>query len=387
LQRVISSEAIPIKMWLDYMEDGAEVQAKRLANLSFAYKHVAVMPDAHQGYGMPIGTVLATKGVIIPNAVGVDIGCGMHAVQTSWATVPEDILKRIVNRICEDIPVGFDSRVNFEGSVSVEVINKRMPDLELWAISDYNKAIAQLGTLGGGNHFIEIQQGSDGHVWFMIHSGSRNLGHTVATYWNKKASELNEQWHTEVPKSWQLAFLPLISEEGIRYRHDMVQCVEYAKANRKLMADIIFSLFVDEIGSTRKVSEYDVAHNYARMENHFGNNVMVHRKGATSAKDGEIGIIPGSMGTKSYIVVGAGNPESFMSCSHGAGRAMSRSRAKEQLSIEEQRKRMGGVLFDLQPSNLDEAPGAYKDIDAVMEYQNDLVTPIVELAPLAVLKG
>ena len=240
-------------------------------------------------------------------------------------------------------------------------------------------------------------------IWIMIHSGSRNLVHKVATHYNKLAKELNKKWQTSVPPSWDLAFLPLDSDEGQEYINEMNYCVEFALANRKLMMEKVIESFIKVLsdGNNKAGICYaelesfvddaiNIAHNYAVMENHFGKNVMVHRKGATKATVGLKGIVPGSQGTSSYIVEGLGNPESFNSCSHGAGRKMSRSAAKRDLNLEEERKKMSdkGIIHGMRSvGELDEAAGAYKDIDVVMENQKDLVKILVKLEPLAVIKG
>lgn len=396
MNKIINTESRPIKMWLDEIEDGALEQAKNLANLPFVYKHVAIMPDSHQGYGMPIGGVIATENVIIPNAVGVDIGCGMCAVKTSLTDIDKDTLKEIMGEIRKVVPVGFKkhkkaqdesliparfiTHLNFDGNV----VNQ-----------EWKNALKSVGTLGGGNHFIEIQKGSDGHIWIMIHSGSRNLGKQVADYYNKLAIELNGKWHSQVPKKWQLAFLPVDSEEGQAYIKEMEYCVEFALANRRLMMARITNIFSSVAFSSLNCGvDFDpminIAHNYASLEHHFGKNVWVHRKGATLAREGTVGIIPGSQGTKSYIVKGKGNKESFESCSHGAGRLLSRSAAEKTLSLECEKKKLDdlNIIHSIRNKrDLDEAPGAYKPIDQVMQNQTDLVDILVELTPLAVIKG
>jgi len=392
MKKVISTEKKPIKLWLNDIEEGALNQAKNLANLPFIFKHIAILPDSHQGYGMPIGAVMATEGVVIPNAVGVDIGCGMCAVKTSIKSLDIDQLKRIIGGskefkggIRSSIPVGRSSH-------SKRQDEEHMPVGGGVIVSgNYLHALKQVGTLGGGNHFIELQQGDDGHVWLMIHSGSRNLGYTVANHYNKMAIELNRRWRTSVPEKWQLAFLPMESREGHDYLEDMQYCVDFALANRKLMVDRALICICDAVDDEVIPSEFiNVAHNYATMENHFGKNVMIHRKGATSARAGQLGIIPGSQGTASYIVQGKGEPESFMSCSHGAGRKMSRTRAQAELDLEGQQKILDdiGVVHGMRSvKDLDEAPGAYKDLSVVMGNQADLVDVIVELKSLAVIKG
>lgn len=393
---IITTEKIPIKIWTDSIEDGALEQAKNLANLPFAFKHIAIMPDTHLGFGMPIGGVLATKDVIIPNAVGVDIGCGMCAVKTSLTSIDKETLKKIVGEIRKVIPVGFNHQKEKQDE-SLMPNCGTMPEKFLPICdSQYQSAIKQIGTLGGGNHFIEIQKGSDNHIWIMMHSGSRNLGLKVAEHYNKKAIELNKKWFSDTQK--ELNFLPVDSEEGKAYIREMSYCVEFALANRKLMMDKIKDIFqktdMTRIGIPRLSIVFEpminIAHNYARLENHFGENVWVHRKGATLATKNTIGIIPGSQGTKSYIVKGKGNPESFMSCSHGAGRKMGRNEAIKNLNLEEEIKKLDnvGVIHAIRGvKDLDEAPGSYKDIDIVMENQKDLVEILVELTPLAVIKG
>jgi tRNA-splicing ligase RtcB len=370
MKQVISEGCrIPIKMWLDDVEESALAQARNLANLPFAYKHVALMPDCHSGYGMPIGGVLATEGVVIPNAVGVDIGCGMCAIKTSLTEVSKETIKQVMSEIRQRVPLGFDHQTNAQEE-------SLMPSLEPVPTNgvvarQYIAARKQIGTLGGGNHFIEIQKGSDSHIWVMIHSGSRNIGLKVADHYNRIAKAE--------------------SNEAKDYFAEMKYCVDFALANRKLMMQNIMGAFEMVVGNTFSEVEFiNIAHNYARWENHFGKNVIVHRKGATSAKEGEIGIIPGSQGTKSYIVKGKGNPESFESCSHGAGRKMGRKQAQKQLNLENEIAMLNqkGIVHGIRSiKDLDEAPGAYKSIDIVMANQKELVDIIVELTPLAVIKG
>ncbi|MFA5695842.1 MAG: RtcB family protein [Bacilli bacterium] len=387
----ITTEKLPIKMWLEEIEDGAMEQVKRLANLPFAFKHVAIMPDSHQGYGMPIGGVLATTDVIIPNAVGVDIGCGMCAVKTSLTELDTETLKKIMGEIRKCIPVGFEHQKESQDQ-SLMPFTETFGGEKYIVEREYKKALMQIGTLGGGNHFIEIQKGSDGHIWIMIHSGSRNLGKQVADYYNKIAEEMNEKYHSIVPKEWELAFLPVNSDEGQAYLKEMQFCVDFALANRKLMMSRVMSCFYEAITADnfKELEFINIAHNYAALEKHFGKEVWVHRKGATLASQDTIGIIPGSQGTKSYIVRGKGNIFSFNSCSHGAGRKMGRKEAERTLNLQEEIKKLDdqGILHAIRGvKELDEAPGAYKDIDIVMKNQEDLVDIVVELTPLGVVKG
>lgn len=390
MKQVISEECnVPIKMWVTDIEANALAQARNLANLPFVFKHVALMPDCHSGYGMPIGGVIATKGVIIPNAVGVDIGCGMCALKTSLTEMDTVTIKQIMSSIRELIPLGFDHHKTAQDESLMPSLEK-VPEHGI-VQREYPAAKKQIGTLGGGNHFIEIQKGSDGHIWAMIHSGSRNIGLKVAEHYNKIAIKLNERWHTTVDRKKDLAFLPIETQEAKEYFAEMQYCVDFALANRMLMMERIKLVFEAMVGeSFAEVEFINIAHNYARWESQFNTNVIVHRKGATSARDGEIGIIPGSQGTKSYIVRGKGNPESFESCSHGAGRMMGRKQAQRELNLDEEIEKLNskGIVHAIRSVNdLDEAPGAYKDIDVVMENQSDLVDIQVVLTPLGVIKG
>jgi len=390
MQKVISTEKIPIKMWLDEPEDGALKQAINLANLPFAFSHICLMPDTHQGYGMPIGGVMATNNVIVPNAVGVDIGCGMCAVKTN---VEADGLERgqltqIMAGIRELVPLGFDHHKERQD----ESLMPQGYHLDEMVIvkREYLAALKQLGTLGGGNHFIELQRDGDGFLWIMVHSGSRNFGLQVAEYYNKKAKKLNELYYSSVSPKADLAFLPFETGEALAYYKEMRYCTEFALANRKLMMERIQQVVSATLCDVVYEPMINIAHNYAAWEKHFDTKVIVHRKGATSAKEGETGIIPGSQGTKSYIVEGLGNPESFMSCSHGAGRVMSRAAAIRNLNLDEEKRKLDelGIIHSIRSkSDLEEASSAYKDISQVMTFQSDLVKIKVELVPLAVIKG
>ncbi|MFA6618291.1 MAG: RtcB family protein [Candidatus Neomarinimicrobiota bacterium] len=382
--KVIDTEKIPIKMWLDDIEEGALQQAKNLANLPFLFKHVAIMPDAHQGYGMPIGGVIAANDVIIPNAVGVDIGCGICAIQTSLKEIKRDTLKKIMGNIRELVPVGFKHHKKnrkwsgFENAPDIPIIQAQL-----------NAARKQLGTLGGGNHFIEIQKSDKENIWIMVHSGSRNFGLKIANEYHKKALALCSMWYSEL-SSKELAFLPMKTAEGKEYMEAMNFALEFAKQNRFDMVTAIKSVFHEEFPDITFDDMIDIHHNYAARERHFGENVIVHRKGATSAHKNQRGIIPGSQGSKSYIVKGKGNPESFMSCSHGAGRKMGRNQARRELDLKAEKKFLDeqGIIHSIRGTyDLDEATSAYKDISVVMENQKDLVDIIVELTPLGSIKG
>ncbi len=382
-----------VKIWGNEVEDSAMEQIKNLSNLPFGFHHIAIMPDNHAGFGCPIGTVFASKDVIVPAIVGVDIGCGMYALKTSLTEIDANTLKKIMSEIRKVIPVGFNRhREKQDENLMPKFPSESEPDWDVnlmpICVREYQSSLTQIGTLGGGNHFIEIQKGSDGYIWIMIHSGSRNFGLKIADYYNKLAIKLNEKWSSSVPKEWQLAFLPIDSKEGQSYYNEMKYAVDFALANRKLMMGRILNKFFQEIKPFNYEPAINIAHNYASMENHFKENVLVHRKGATLAREGTIGIIPGSMGTSSYIVKGLGNKDSFESCSHGAGRRMGRKEAIRSLNLEEEQKKMEGIIGAPRNQNdLEEAPGAYKQISEVMANQSDLVEILVELKPLAVIKG
>lgn len=372
----------PILSWCENPEEECIAQARNLAALPFLVSHVALMPDTHQGYGMPIGGVIGCSGVVIPNAVGVDIGCGMCAVETSLPEIDTETLKRVMGKIREAIPVGFKHQAKPQDGMLI----RREGDVIV--SREFDSATKQLGTLGGGNHFIEIQK-SDTRIWAMIHSGSRNIGLKVAKHYNDLANELNRKWFSSVPEKHELAFLPLDSQEGERYLSEMDYCLRFAKANRDLMVSRIMGIINSETGCSFG-EVINIHHNYATMEHHFGKNVMVHRKGATSAREGQLGIIPGSQGTASYIVRGKGNPASLQSCSHGAGRRLGRKEACRTLDLKAEQERLDakGILHAIRSKDdLEEAAGAYKDIDVVMAEQADLVDIVTKLEPLGVIKG
>lgn len=381
MQKIITSERVPIKLWLDDMEDGALEQARNLANLPFAFKWVAVMPDAHEGFGMPIGGVLAAVDTIVPNAVGVDIGCGILAARTDLTNITADPLRIILESIRQEVPLGFEHHKVDQAWPGFD----RAPDIPIIQ-QELSSARRQLGTLGGGNHFIEFQQGSDGYLWIMIHSGSRNFGLKAANAYHKTAQALCNRNGWELADR-DLAYLPMDSREGKEYYTAMNYCCDFAKANRALMMQRV-SETTAKVTGARIIETVNIHHNYAALETHYGREVVVHRKGATKASRETVGIIPGSMGAKSYIVKGLGNPESFESCAHGAGRRMGRKQAIRSLDLAAEQAKMQGILHGLRTrSALDEAPGAYKDIDEVMALQRDLVEIKVTLTPLASIKG
>lgn len=337
----------PIKVWLDSISDIEEScleHAYHLANLPFIFKHVALMPDAHTGSGMPIGGVIAVKDVIIPDAVGNDIGCGMAFIHTDIDVkeLSKSLIQKIVYEILKTIPTGFEHQKtkNFSqvlASAEDELcvnLGKGNPCFN-FLYNEIDRAYYQIGTLGGGNHFIELQQDENGKLGIMVHSGSRNFGYQICRYFNKVAEELQETWPFKIRSEWQLPFLPVSSVEGQSYIQWMNLALSFAQENRQIMVDKVIKIITDKVRPFKIDMNINAHHNYASAEHHFGKNVWVHRKGAIRARKGELGIIPGAMGSYSYIVEGLGNPESFCSCSHGAGRRMGRKEAKRQFSTEQ----------------------------------------------------
>lgn len=379
--QTIHTERIPIKLWASEIDPTAMQQARNLANLPFSYRWVAIMPDAHAGYGMPIGGVLATDGIIIPNAVGVDIGCGMAAVRTDLTRINTTDLKEIMAIIREGVPVGFKHHSIPQPWSGFD----RAPDIRI-VQEELFSARHQLGTLGGGNHFIEIQQGDDGFIWLMIHSGSRNFGLKAASEYHHLAKSLCAKDKFSLPDP-DLAYLGVDSAVGREYLLAMNYCLDFARANRALMVERCMEA-ISVVTGGKSTKSVNIHHNYAEVEDHFGHEVLLHRKGATAAFKGQAGIIPGSMGSHSYITEGLGNEESFQSSSHGAGRRMGRNEATRKLDLEKEQQKMKGILHGMRTKrDLDEAPGAYKDIDSVMFQQQDLVKIVTRLRPLAVIKG
>lgn len=381
MPKIINTERLPIKLWLDDIDPTTLKQAKDLANLPHTYKWIAIMPDAHPGYGMPIGGVVATTDIIIPNAVGVDIGCGIRAVKTNIKNIDRTILTQILEKVRKRIPTGFAHHKikqkwdGFSRAPNIEIIQKEL-----------DNAKYQIGTLGGGNHFIEILKDKNSNIWLMIHSGSRNFGYKTAEFFHHKASKFCQEKGIKLPTQ-ELSFLSIEKDEGKKYFTAMSYCLEFAKANREKMMETLKSIVNEETGCDF-IEEIDVHHNYASLEKHFGKEVFIHRKGAINAEEGKAGIIPGSMGTPSYITEGLGNPESFKSSSHGAGRRLGRREAIRKLNLKQEQEKMKEIIGKPRiQKELEEAPGAYKDIEAVMEKQKDLVKVKEKLIPLAVITG
>lgn len=391
--RVIGDTKSPVKVWASDMEAEAEQQVRNMAGLPFIYSHVAVMPDAHAGKGSTVGTVIATRGAIIPAAVGVDIGCGMAAVKTPFKVGDLEYISELRHEIERRIPTGRFGNKKVDDHVQTVLeglgsFSATARDRLKGGIID--NAAAQLGSLGGGNHFIEICGDTEGTVWIMLHSGSRGIGNKLAQIHMDKAKDLMKQYFIELPDP-DLAFLTQKTPEFKEYMTDLMWAQGYARANRdEMMArvrDILWMHILGEHAPEKDEFRVDCHHNYTSWENHFGQNVMVTRKGAVSAKEGEFGIIPGSMGAKSFIVKGKGNPDSFCSCSHGAGRRMSRTKARATFTVADLEAQTKGVECLKTKDVLDEIPGAYKDIQKVMDNQADLVTPVYELKQLLCVKG
>ncbi len=387
----------PVKIWLENVEQldrDCLQQALNLSNLPFIHKWVALMPDTHSGFGMPIGGVIACEGIVIPNAVGVDIGCGMGFIDTNIhkSELTENEYKNLVGQIMRDIPTGFNHHKDKQTSrvlaqTGKDNFYKNNKDL----YDEIDRGYYQIGTLGGGNHFIELQEDEKGFISIMVHSGSRNFGYKIAKYYNQLAKELNKKWNSKVPVEYDLAFLPIDSPEGMEYIKWMNLALDFAWESRGKMMDVVKDKLSKQLPHIKFSDEVNAHHNYASLETHYGKEVWVHRKGAISAEKGKLGIVPGAMGSYSYIVEGLGNPESFNSCSHGAGRKMSREQAKKEFSVEKtilDLKEQGIILGKNKKSDVnDEVRWAYKDIDFVIEQELDLIKPIKKLKTLCVIKG
>lgn len=381
--QVITGGHLPIKSWAGDLEEETLNQARNMASLPFARWHVCLMPDAHAGYGMPIGGVMAARDVIVPNAVGKDIGCGMTAV---CLRQPASLVCRYRDKILEQVQKSIPAGFKWHKQPQKHNLFDAMPGIRILR-AEYNNIRRQLGTLGGGNHFIELQKDEQGTAWVMLHSGSRNIGSKVCDEYNAIAREKN---FFNLPHNWQLWGLPLESKPGKEYLAAMNFCLAFARANRRRMLEVILEIIGDYLALPAGLEVLDVHHNYAAGEVINGEKVMVHRKGAVKAAGDGI-IIPGSMGSPSYICRGLANPASFYSCSHGAGRRIGRNAAKRTYSVEkvlEEMKKSDIALYKAKKGDVaEECRQAYKDIDTVMENQRDLVEPRVKLLPIGVVKG
>lgn len=396
IKQVMTDQRVPVKIWTDDVDDRSKQQLNNIASLPFIHHHVAAMPDVHLGMGATIGSVIATHKAIIPAAVGVDIGCGMVACRLSITgnDIEEKSLKKVFDQISRDVPVGraqhkddralVDAAKPFEARL--DAMTQKHPQL-LKAFGKFSKWINQMGTLGGGNHFIEVCLDESNQVWIMLHSGSRGIGNALADYFIQLAREDMERWMIHLPDR-DLAYFP----EGTEHFDDYVEAViwaqEYAFQNRQCMVDLVLAGLRRHLPAFEVTSEVvNCHHNYVAQEHHYGANVWVTRKGAIRAREGDLGIIPGSMGARSYIVRGLGNPESFTSSAHGAGRRMSRTAAEKQFSESDLAKQTEGVICRKDKGVVDEIPGAYKDIDAVMENQKDLTETLHTLKQVVCVKG
>ena len=395
---------VPVKSWTSgvLFEDKARQQLKNIASLPFVHKWVAAMPDVHLGKGATIGSVIPTVDVIIPAAVGVDIGCGMMAAKTNLtASDLPDNLHAVRSAIEAAVPHGRNmSRGRRDngawGSAPDRVTQRWHVQLasgfqqltQKHPLLKNTNNVNHLGTLGTGNHFIELCLDEANHVWIMLHSGSRGVGNRIGTHFIELAKKEMQRWHIHLPDQ-DLAYLP----EGSDYFNDYVTAVDwaqnFARVNREIMMESTVAAVSKALGRPVDASleAVNCHHNYVQKENHFGKNVYLTRKGAVSAQRGQLGIIPGSMGAKSFIVRGLGNEESFCSCSHGAGRVMSRTQAKKEVSLQEHIAATEGVECRKDEGVIDETPRAYKDIDAVMNAQKDLVEIVHTLKQVVCVKG
>jgi tRNA-splicing ligase RtcB len=373
------------------LDERTLAQATNLSNLPFALEHVALMPDAHAGYGMPIGGVLFAERAVVPYAIGVDIGCGVALAETDLTveSMSREELDRTLAEIACRVPTGTSSQpTKVDREAALAEIGLPVPESiePAWL----ERAIGQLGTLGSGNHFLEVQADEEGRVFVMLHSGSRSLGKTICDAFHKRALQENRLWHSDLPDP-ELAYFPVGSDGHAGYWAAMSFALRFAEVNRSRMLDQVEAALPMQtrLGSfTRLV---DVHHNYAAWEHHFGQNGIVHRKGAVRARVGETVLIPGSMGTASYVAEGLGNADSFQTCQHGAGRAMSRTAARKAMTsgqLFDEMARLGVMLHSGDPKTAaEEAPMAYKDIETVMAASTDLIRPTKRLTPLGVVKG
>ena len=402
--QLITTDFAPIKAWTQGVpfEPEAEAQLRRVAALPFVHQWIAVMPDVHAGIGATVGSVIACKRAVIPAAVGVDIGCGMMAVKTSLRAdqLPDD-LRALRLAIEAAVPHGRTDKggANDRGAYgdppqrTVDAWTALAPGYAELAAKHPSAQLAQrvhqLGTLGTGNHFIELCLDEAGAVWVMLHSGSRGVGNRIGSYFIERAKAEMRRWFLNLPDE-DLAYLPQGSDLFDDYVHAVEWAQQYARTNRELM----MAATIEALRATGLLPEFtahleavNCHHNYVSFEHHYGANVIVTRKGAVRAREGELGIIPGSMGAKSFIVRGKGNPESFTSCSHGAGRSMSRTKAKKLFTLEDHAAATAGVECRKDADVIDETPAAYKSIDDVMAAQADLVDVVYTLKQIVCVKG
>lgn len=389
----ILNARVPVKIWTDRIEPEAMAQLKNTASLPFVFRHVAAMADVHLGKGATVGSVIATRDAICPAAVGVDIGCGMAARKTSISADLLDgaALKKLRHSIERHIPVGRESKRDPWKAASEWMHGRGRPHVANGTLVD--RALHQLGTLGGGNHFIEVcVDEDDGRLWALLHSGSRNIGKSVAEVHIGRAKGEMKRLSQSLPDP-DLAYFVAGTREFEEYRQDLDWCQDYARQNREIMMERVLRQLAYALGLEGDAARLGVTmavnchHNYVADEVHYGEMVLVTRKGAIRAGEGELGIIPGSMGTGSFIVRGLGNPEAFQSAPHGAGRAMSRSEAKRRFSTEELCQQTTGIECRKDAGVLDEIPGAYKPIEEVIAKSSDLVEVVARLRQIMCVKG
>jgi len=396
IQKILTEQRVPVKIWTDDIDERSLLQLSNIASLPFIHHHVAAMPDVHLGIGATIGSVIATHKAIIPAAVGVDIGCGMVAARLSITAneLDEKSLQKVFNQISRDVPVGraqhrhdrvlVDVARPFEAGL--KSLTDRHPEL-LKAFGQDSKWINQIGTLGGGNHFIEVCLDESNQVWVMLHSGSRGIGNVIASYFIAMARKDMERWMIQLPDR-DLAYFPEGSEHFADYVEAVQWAQDYAMQNRRSMLELVLAALKRHLPPFEVTTEaVNCHHNYVAMENHYGENVWVTRKGAIRAREGDLGIVPGSMGARSFIVRGRGNPESFCSSAHGAGRRMSRTAAEKQFTVDDMVAQTQGVICRKDKDVIDEIPGAYKDIDQVMANQADLTEILHTLKQVVCVKG
>lgn len=401
VQRVIN-KGKPVKVWTDEIDDNAILQLENMSKMPFIHKHIAAMPDVHWGMGATIGSVIPSKGAVIPAAVGVDLGCGMMAIQTSLtANSLPDNLHSIRMDIEEAVPHGRTDNGgrNDKGGWNElpDVVSTKWKSLSSRydeIITKHPKAkgfnnVGHLGTLGGGNHFIEICLDENNNVWVMLHSGSRGAGNKIGSYFIEQAKKEMERYHlTSYLPDKDLAYLVEHTEIFDDYCRAVLWAQDFAEQNRVLMMDAVIGVLVKHFGIFDVVdTAINCHHNYISRENHYGANVLVTRKGAIRAREGDLGIIPGSMGAKSFIVRGKGNKESFCSCSHGAGRKLGRKQAEKLYTAQDLADQTKGIECPKDESRIDEIPSAYKSIEKVMENQSDLVEIIHTLRQVVNVKG
>jgi tRNA-splicing ligase RtcB len=396
VRQEIAEGRVPVKVYTKDLDEKSRQQLVNVSRLPIVHHHVAAMPDVHLGIGATVGSVIPTLRAIIPAAVGVDIGCGMLAARLSLTAndIDESSLKKVFAQISRDVPVGFEQHEDRDTrdqaakpfKRGLRAILDKHPGVEK-RVGKKSSWVRQMGSLGGGNHFIELCLDESQRVWVMLHSGSRGIGNAIGTYFIALAKQDAERHQLQLPDR-DLAYFP----EGARHFDDYVQAVgwaqDYARANRAEMLDLVLEALRRHLPAFEVTTEaVNCHHNYVERERHYGEDVWVTRKGAIRAREGELGIIPGSMGTRSYIVRGRGSAESFQSCAHGAGRRMSRNQAGKQFTVADLESQTAGVVCRKDRGVLDEIPGAYKDIDEVMANQADLVEVVHTLKQVLCVKG